>query len=125
MIDIRPIRTPKDYNAALEMIDKFWKADEGTEDYDRFEVLCILIQNYEKETWLVDLPDPIEALKYYMRQDGASVEELGLILNDQILAQKILKKLAPLTISILYELHRHWDYPVTPFLKPYKLVFDP
>lgn len=122
---IRPIRTSEDYDAALKMIDKYWLIDENTEDYDNFEVLCLLIEDYEKRTKPIDLPDPIEALKYFMHQDGASQEELGLLLKDQVLAKMILEKSAPLTTFVLYKLYKEWDYPAVPLLKPYKLVSDP
>jgi HTH-type transcriptional regulator / antitoxin HigA len=124
-MDIRPIRTPEDYEAAFEILDKHWPAEEGTEEYDYFDILSILILNYEKENRPIDLPDPIEALKYYMQQDGYSVEELGLVLKDQTLAKKLLDKTAPMTLSIVYELYKQWDYPPVPFLKPYRLVSGP
>ena len=124
-MNIRPIRTPEDYDAALKMLDKYWCADLGTEDYDYFDVLSILILNYEKENRPIDLPDPIEALKYYMQQDGHPVEELGLILKDQTLAQEILGKSAPLTLPVVYQLYKHWEYPPVSFLNPYKLIPDP
>ncbi len=124
-MNIRPIRTTEDYEAAFEILDKHWPAEKGTEDYDYFDVLSVLILNYEKENRPIGLPDAIEALKYYMQQDGYSVEELGLILKDQTLAKKLLNKTAPMTLSIVYELYTQWDYPVVPFLKPYRLVADP
>lgn len=124
-MDIRSIRTTEDYEAAFAILDKHWPAEEGTEEYDCFDILSILILNYEKENRPIDLPDPVEALKYYMQQDGHSVEELGLVLRDQTLAQKLLDKTAPMTLAIVYELYKQWDYPVVPFLKPYKLVSDP
>jgi len=124
-MNIRPIRTPEDYGAALKMIDKYWASEEGTENSDYFEILCALIMVYEKENRPVDLPDPIEALKYYMQQDGHPVEELGLILKDQTLAQKILGKSASLTLPVVYQLYKHWEYPPVSFLNPYKLISDP
>ena len=122
---IRPIRSAEDYEAAFEILDKHWPAEEGTEEYDSFDILSTLILDYEKENRPINLPDPIEALKYYMRQDGHSVEELGLVLKDQTLARKLLDKTAPITLPIVYELYKQWDYPVIPFLKPYKLISDP
>jgi HTH-type transcriptional regulator/antitoxin HigA len=81
-MNIQPIRTQEDYEAALKMLDQYWTAELGTEAYDYFDILCILILHYEKENRPLDLPDPIEALKYYMAQDGNSEEELGLVLKD-------------------------------------------
>lgn len=90
-----------------------------------YSTLSILILNYEKENRPIDLPDPIEALKYYMQQDGHPVEELGLILKDQTLAKEILGKIIPLTLSVVYRLYKHWEYPPVSFLSPYKLISDP
>ena len=95
------------------------------ETYFKHFIDASLILNYEKENRPIDLPDPIEALKYYMQQDGYSVEELGLVLKDQTLAKKLLDKTAPMTLSIVYELYKQWDYPPVPFLKPYRLFSDP
>lgn len=69
-MDIKPIRTPEDYQIALEMIDDLWTSKENTKDYNRFEILTLLIENYEREKWPIDLAHPIDALKYYMQQDG-------------------------------------------------------
>ncbi len=124
-MNIRPIRTAEDCEAAFEILDKHWPAEEGTEEYDYFDILSILILNYEKENRPMGLPDPIETLKNYMQQDGHSVEELGLVLKDQTLAKKLLDKTAPMTLLIVYELYKQWDYPPVPFLKPYKLISDP
>ena len=121
-MNIRPIRTREDYDAALKMLDKYWTADLGTEDYDYFDVLSILILNYEKENQPIDLPDPIEALKYYMKEDGNPIEELGLILRDQLLAERLLDKKTAMTLPIVYELYKHWELPAEAFLKPYDLV---
>ena len=124
-MNIKPIRTPEDYQLALEMIDDLWTSKESTRDYDHFEILTLLIENYEREKWPIDLAHPIEALQYYMQQDGVSVEDLGAILGDLTLAKKVLDKVVPLTLPIVYQLYKHWKYPPVSFLNPYKLISDP
>jgi HTH-type transcriptional regulator/antitoxin HigA len=72
MAAVRPIRTKADYEAALAEIESLWGAKAGTPKSDRLDALATLIDAYEKERYPMDPPDPIEALKFRMEQQGLS-----------------------------------------------------
>jgi HTH-type transcriptional regulator/antitoxin HigA len=69
-IEIKPIRTKRDYEAALTEIEPLWGAKANTPEGDRLDVLATLIDAYETEHYPMDPPDPIEAIKFRMEQQG-------------------------------------------------------
>ena len=68
--EVRPIRTRKDYEAALREVERLWGAKLGTPDGDRLDVLATLIDAYEAAQFPIDPPDPVEAIKFRMEQQG-------------------------------------------------------
>jgi HTH-type transcriptional regulator/antitoxin HigA len=68
--EVRPIRTKRDYEAALKEVERLWGSKAGTRDGDRLDVLATLIDAYEAEHYPTDPPDPIEAIKFRMEQQG-------------------------------------------------------
>ena len=79
-IEIKPIRTKRDYEAALKDVERLWGAKAGTPEGDRLDVLATLIDAYETEHYPMDPPDPIEAIKFRMEQQGLTRRDLeGLI----------------------------------------------
>src|SRR5271165_4646070 len=75
--EVRPIRTKRDYEAALEEVARLWRAKAGTRKGDRLDVLATLIDAYEAEHYPMDPPDPIEAIKFRMEQQGSHPEGPG------------------------------------------------
>ncbi len=67
--EIKPIRSKRDYEAALSEIERLWGAKVGTPEGDRLDVLATLVEAYEAEHYPIDPPDPIEA---YQVPDGAA-----------------------------------------------------
>lgn len=100
---IHPIRTKRDFETALGLIDRLWAAPEGTKEYDQFEVLAILIEEFEKKHYPVTFPDPIEAIQFYMDQRGLLVKNLAEVLgyDDTIL---ILEKRKQLSLKMVWKL---------------------
>ena len=72
MSDLRPIRTEVDYEAALAEVGRLWGAPSGTPDGDRLDVLATLIDAYESEHFPMDPPDPVDAIRFRMEQQGLS-----------------------------------------------------
>jgi HTH-type transcriptional regulator/antitoxin HigA len=70
--EVRPIRTKRDYEAALKEVERLWGAKLGTRDGDRLDVLATLLDAYEAEHYPMDPPDPIEAIKFRMEQTRAA-----------------------------------------------------
>jgi HTH-type transcriptional regulator / antitoxin HigA len=76
MSDIKPIRTEKDYEAAMAEVETLWGAKSGTPKGDRLDVLATLIESWEASNYPMDLPDPIEAIKFRLEQQGLTRKDL-------------------------------------------------
>ena len=74
--DLRPLRSEKDYEQALAEVEALWGAKAGTPRGDRLEILATLIDAYETEHDPMDPPDPIEAIKFRMEQQGLARKDL-------------------------------------------------
>ena len=77
MKNLKPIRTEADYEAALTEIERLWGAPAGTPEGDRLDILATLVDAYENEHYPMDPPDPIEAIKFRMEQQGLTRKDLG------------------------------------------------
>src|SRR5579862_4682364 len=73
---IKPIRTKSDYDRALRRVEGLWDSAKGTAASDELDVLATLIEAYEREHFPIDLPDPIEAIKFRLEQLGQDARAL-------------------------------------------------
>ena len=73
---IRPLRTKADYRAALKEVERLWRAEPGTAQGDRVDVLVTLIEAYEEKHYAIPAPDPIAAIEFMMEQKGLSRRDL-------------------------------------------------
>jgi HTH-type transcriptional regulator/antitoxin HigA len=69
-MQVKPIKNKEDYHEALQRIEKLWGAAPGTPDGDVVDVLITLVEAYEREHFPIDLPDPVEAIKFRLEQQG-------------------------------------------------------
>ena len=83
MKDLRPIRTEADYEKALAEVERLWGARAGTPEGDRLDIVATLIDVYETEHYPMDPPDPIEAIKFRMEQQGLTRKDLEEILGSR------------------------------------------
>jgi HTH-type transcriptional regulator / antitoxin HigA len=74
--ELKPIRSHRDYEAALKEVERLWGARSGTRDGDRLDVLATLIDAYEAQQYPMDPPDPIEAIKFRMEQQGLTRRDM-------------------------------------------------
>ncbi len=81
LAEVRPIRTKRDYEAALKEVERLWGSKIGTRAGDRLDVLATLIDAYEAEHYPMDPPDPIEAIKFRMEQQGLTRRDLEEIIG--------------------------------------------
>jgi HTH-type transcriptional regulator / antitoxin HigA len=105
MSTIRPIRTARDHVAALKEIERLWGARSGTPEGDRLDVLATLVDAYETEHYPMEAPDPIEAIKFRMEQQGLTRKELTRILGTRTRVSEILNRRRPLSIRMIRSLH--------------------
>ncbi len=111
-MNIRPIRTEKDYREALSVVDSLWtKAVPGTPEGDQLDVLVTLIQAYEREHYPIAPPDPIEAIKFRAEQMGIGRKGLEGIIGSRARVAEVLSGTRALSIAMIRRLHRELGIP--------------
>ena len=118
-MNIKPIKTESDYNQALKRLEEIFDAKKGTEEGDELEILSILIENYEKEHYPVDLPDPIEAIKFRMEQLGMKQKDLAEVVGFKSRVSEILNKKRKLTLEMIRNLSKKLNIPSEVLIQNY------
>jgi len=118
-MDIRPIRTEKDYEAALAEIERLFDAAPNTPDGDRLEVLLTLVEAYEAQHYPIPAPDPIEAIKYYMESRGLSRGDLEPYIGSRARVAEVLNRRRPLSLTMIRKLHSGLGIPAEVLVQPY------
>lgn len=116
---IKPIKTKKDYDQALERLELIFDAKRGTDEGDELEVLGILIEQYENERFPIDLPDPIEAIKFRMEQMGYTQTDLANAVGLKSRASEILNKKRKLSLEMIRQLHDKFNIPTDVLIQAY------
>jgi HTH-type transcriptional regulator/antitoxin HigA len=123
-MEIRPIRTDKDHQAALAEIEAYWGAREGTEEGDRLAVLLALVEIYEAKHWPIDVSerfDPIDVLNYAITELGHTQAELAQLLGSRSRASEILLRRRALTVDMIHKISETWKIPADLLVRPYKV----
>lgn len=110
-MEIRPIRTEADCAAALRRIETLWGAAPGTPDGDELDVLATLVEAYEREHYPVDLPDPIEAIKFRLEQQGKDYRALIGIIGQRTRVYEVMRGDRPLSLNMIRKLHSSLKIP--------------
>jgi HTH-type transcriptional regulator/antitoxin HigA len=121
-MDIRPIKTEQDYDLALERVNTLFDARPNTDEADELDILVTLIEKYEKIHYPIPEPDPIEAIKFMMEQNGLTDADLGIILNSRSRVSEIFKRKRALTITQIRVLNEKLNIPASTLIKEYALV---
>jgi HTH-type transcriptional regulator / antitoxin HigA len=110
---VRVLRSEADYDAALEEIERYFDSEPepGTPDADRFDLLALIVEDYERKRWPIEPPDAIDAIRYRMEMGGFTQADLGRLLGSRQRASDVLKGKRPLTMSMAWRLHREWAIP--------------
>jgi HTH-type transcriptional regulator/antitoxin HigA len=108
IMEITPIRTEKDYRAALRVVSTLVDQDPppDTPDGERLDVLSTLIEAYERKHHPIDLPDPVEAIKFRMDQAGLSVKDLEPMIGQPNRVYEVLNHKRPLTLRMIRNLNK-------------------
>jgi len=117
---IRPLRNEADYEAALDEIEGYFDSEprKGTTAADRFDLLALVIEDYERKHWPIDPPDPLEAIRFGMETGGHTQADLGRLLGSRQRASDILSRKRPLTMRMAWKLHREWGIPAEALIRP-------
>ena len=110
-MNIKPIKTEQDYHQALERLEKIFDASPGTKEGDELEILGILLEKYENENFPIELPDPIEAIKFRMEQLNFSQNDLAEVIGLKSRASEILSKKRKLSLAMIRELNKQLHIP--------------
>ena len=103
--ELRPIRTETDYEAALAEVGRLWGAKSGTPTGDRLDVLVTLIEAYEDKHYPMDPPDPIEAIRFRMEQQGLTRKDLEPMIGTRNRIAEVLNRKRGLSIEMIRSLH--------------------
>jgi HTH-type transcriptional regulator / antitoxin HigA len=110
-MEIRPIKTRKDYDWALREVQRLWNAPENSEDADRLEILATLVSAYEDKHFPMDVPDPIEAIKFRMEQMGLKRSDLEPLIGSRARVAEVLNRRRPLSLAMIRKLRQGLGIP--------------
>lgn len=116
--EVKPIRTADDYEAALKDVEQLWGAKVGTPAGDRLDVLATLINAYEAAHFPIDPPDPIEAIKFRMEQQGLSRKDLEPLIGTRTRVAEVLNRKRNLSIAMIRRLHRRLGISAEVLIRP-------
>jgi HTH-type transcriptional regulator/antitoxin HigA len=119
-MEIRPVRTQTDYQEALREIELLFDAPQDTPEYDRLDILSTLVEAYEKKNFPIELPDPIEAIHYYMDTRGWSRRDLESSLGSRARVSEILSRKRSLTLEMIRKLNQELGIPAEILIQPYE-----
>ena len=117
-VEVDPIRSEADYDAALAEIERLWGAKAGTPDGDRLDILATLVDAYESEHYPIDPPDPIEAITFRMEQQGLTRRDLEAILGTRARVAEVLNRKRDLSIGMIRRLHDQLGISAEVLIRP-------
>ena len=121
-IEVKPIKTGKDYEDALAEIEQLFDAKPGTIEADRLEILTTLVEAYEDKHYSIPLPDPVEAIKYFLESRGLTRRDLELYLGSRARVSEILNRKRPLSLEMIRRLNNGLGIPAEVLIQPYETL---
>ncbi len=117
---IRPLRSEADYDIALKEIERYFESEpeSGTLEADHFDLLALVIEDYERKRWPIEPPNAIDAIRYRMETAGYTQADLGRLLGSRQRASDILTRKRALTMKMAWRLHREWGIPAEALIAP-------
>lgn len=122
-MNIKPIRTEADYREALKIVSPYFdnEPDFGTEEGDFLEIMLLLIEAYEAKHYPIEPPDPIEAIKFRMEQQGLTAKDLVPAIGQLNRVYEVLNKKRKLTLTMIRKLHKQFGFPLENLIRAYEL----
>jgi HTH-type transcriptional regulator/antitoxin HigA len=115
---LKPIRSEADYERALGEVEALWGAKSGTSKGDRLDILATLIEAYESQHYPMDPPDPVEAIKFRMEQQGLTRKDLEPIIGTRTRVAEVLNRKRSLSISMIRRLHARFGISAEVLIRP-------
>ena len=117
-MDVHPIRNDADHARALEQVERLWGADLDTPEGEALEVLVTLLDAYEARHHAIDLPDPIQAIRFRMEQQGLTRADLEPMIGGRGRVSEVLSGKRALSLRMIRRLHEHLDIPAEVLIQP-------
>lgn len=117
-MEIKPIRNERDHQRALGEIERLWDAPTGTPKGDRLEVLVTLVEAYERVHFPLDPPDPLEAIRFRLEQQGLSPKALIGVIGSRTRVYEVLRGSRPLSLAMIRRLHERLGIPADVLIQP-------
>ena len=108
---LKPIRSDRELDRALERIDELWGAKPGTPQGDELDVLMLLVEKYEEEHFAIPASDPVEAIKFLMEQNDLTRKDLEPYIGARGRVSEVLSKRRGLTLPMIKRLHKGLKIP--------------
>ena len=103
---IKPIHTEDDYRHYLKVIDSLIDCAEGSADEELLELISILVEDYEGKHYLIEAPDPIDAIKIKMEEEGLKRKNLIGYFGSASRVSEVLSRKRPLTLEMMRKIHK-------------------
>ena len=116
-MDIAPIKTHRDYRRVLREIEGLMNARRNSSEGDRLDVLVALVEAWERKHYAFDLPDPVEAIKYHMEQNGLQPRDLIPFIGSRNRVHEVLNRKRELTLNMIRRLHQGLGIPAESLIK--------
>jgi HTH-type transcriptional regulator / antitoxin HigA len=116
---IEIISTGKQYTKALQRFEEIFLAEEGTSESKEADVLSLLIKDYEDKHFVIDIPNPIEAIQYRMEKQGLSKKDLAKVLGSKSRVTDLFSRDRKLNLRMVRNLHEQWHIPLESLVKKY------
>lgn len=116
-MDIKPVRTKADYRAALSEIESLMSARAGSSEGERLDVLVTLVEAYERKHFPMELPDPIEAIRFAMEKSGLAPRDLVPMIGQINRVYEVLNGKRPLTLQMIRRLHSELGIPAEALIR--------
>ena len=116
-MEIKPIKTKADHRAALKEVERLMAAGKGTSEGERLDVLVTLIEAFERKHFPMDLPDPIESIRFSMEQKGLTAKDLVPMIGQINRVYEVLNGKRPLTLQMIRRLHRDLGIPAESLIR--------
>jgi HTH-type transcriptional regulator/antitoxin HigA len=120
-MQLKPIKTDADHEAALLEIERLWGAAEGSAEGDRLEILITLAEAYEDTHFPMDMPDPIEAIKFRLEQQGVDKKALIGIIGNRSRVYEVLRRDRALSLTMIQKLNQQLKIPAEILIRPIRM----
>lgn len=118
-MNLKLIKTEAEYNQALERLEEIFDSKPDTHEGDELEILGILIEKYEDEHFPIDMPDPIEAIKFRMEQMNYNQNDLAEFIGQKSRASEILNRKRKLSLEMIRKISSKLNIPSEILIQAY------